>query len=115
MKQNDDRDKGVLEHVLKQWVVDAPLPPGFQNAVWDRIARAEVTPPSAPGFWALLARAVEMNLPRPKFAWAYVTILLLVGVLSGTLAAQRESTRMNAALGARYLKSIDPFHRSPSD
>src|SRR5690349_15197573 len=98
--QNPQEDR-ELSQVLKQWVVDAPLPPRFQEQVWQRIARAERKPEATIGFWALIRQIVEMNLPRPKFAYSYVAILVLLGVVSGAWAAQRESNRLHADLGSR--------------
>lgn len=116
MKQNEQPgNEPALEKTLKEWVVESPLPPGFQDRVWQRIARAETRPEQAPSFWALLVRTLEANLPRPKFAWSYVAILLLLGVVSGAWAAQRETTKMNAAMGSRYVQSIDPYHRVAGD
>ena len=92
-------------------MVDEPLPPRFQERVWERIAQAEAKPQANVTLWGLLRRALETNLPRPKFAYSYVTVLLLLGVVSGAWAAQRESTRLKAALGSAYVQSVDPFQK----
>ena len=109
--QPSEKD-GDLDQVLKQWSVDAPLPPRFQEQVWNRIAGAEAEPEVAIGFWTWVRRIVEANLPRPKFAYAYIAILLLLGVVSGTWAAQRQANRLNADLGSRYVQSVDPYHHN---
>jgi hypothetical protein len=112
MKPNpESKNDPALEGVLKQWVVEAPLPPRFRERVWERIAGAEAKPETTLSFWALLRRLVEMNLPRPRFAYSYVAILLLLGIVSGAWAAQRESSRLNATLGSRYVQSIDPYQK----
>ncbi len=98
-----------LHEVLRQWTVDTPLPPRFQEQVWRRITRAETKSQPMMPFWAGLLRLVEANLPRPKVAYSYVVILLLVGVVGGAWAAQRETSRLDAALGSRYVQSIDPY------
>jgi hypothetical protein len=114
MKANQDPEKDrATDKVLKQWVVETPLPPRFPEQVWQRIARAEVSPDVTISFWTLLRRLIETNLPRPKFAYSYVAILLLLGVVSGAWAAQRETSRLNAALGSRYVQSVDPYQKSP--
>jgi len=100
-----------LDKVLKQWVVNTSLPPRFQEQVWQRIARAEAKPETTATFWVLVRRLIEANLPRPKFAYSYVAILLLVGTISGAWAAQRETSRLNAALGSRYVQSVDPYQK----
>jgi hypothetical protein len=110
MKPNQEPEKDrAMDGVLKQWSVVAPLPPRFQEQVWQRIARGETRPETTTTLWALLRRLVELNLPRPKFAYSYVAVLLLLGVVSGAWAAQRETSRLNSALGSRYVQSIDPF------
>ena len=76
MKRNQDpEDDRSVDKVLGEWVVDAPLPPRFQEQVWQRIAKTEAR-------------------PEPSGAWA----------------AQRETTRLNAALGSQYVQSVNPYH-----
>ena len=100
-----------LREVLRQWTVDTPLPPRFQEQVWQRIARAEATPEKT--FWALLTSFVEAALPRPRQAYSYAAVLLLLGVAGGAWAAQRENNRLEAALGSRYVQSVDPYQKGP--
>ncbi|MGH7870270.1 MAG: hypothetical protein ACREP9_22165 [Candidatus Dormibacteraceae bacterium] len=97
----------ALDAVLKEWVVEAPLPPCFQESVWKRIARTDLKP--MPGFWASLGGLVESALPRPKVAYSYLTALLLLGMAAGSLVAQKQNHRLEASLGSRYLQTIDPF------
>src|SRR5512136_543895 len=109
MKPNQPReDDESLRRVLRQWTVDAPLPPRFQEQVWERIARAEVQP--APTLWASLSRWLEVALPRPRFAFSYVAALLVVGVAAGSLAAQARTSRLETDLSVRYVQSVDPYH-----
>ncbi len=102
-----------LDKILKQWRVDAPLPPRFQERVWQRIEREECQP--APSAWMWLRRVLEACVPRPKWAYSYAAILLIVGVVGGTLAAQAKSIRMETSLGSRYLQSIDPYQGAAHD
>jgi hypothetical protein len=108
--QNPEEDRN-LDKVLKQWVVEASLPPRFQEQVWQRIARAEAKPEATTTFWMLLRRLIETNLPRPQFAYSYLAILVLLGVVSGAWTAQHETTRLNAALGSQYVQSVDPYQK----
>jgi hypothetical protein len=101
------QDDESLRRVLRQWSVDAPLPPRFQEQVWQRIAKAETRP--EPALWAALWRALEAALPRPKFALAYLSVLLASGILAGSWAAQAKTTRLDSALSTRYVQSIDPY------
>lgn len=108
MKPNQESESDVsLKKVLSQWTVDAPLPPRFQEQVWQRIERAESA--GAMSFRSSLARWLEKLLPRPKLAYSYAAVLLAVGILAGAWAAQTKNTRMEASLGSRYLQSIDPY------
>ena len=101
--ESDER----LRTVLRSWVVDTPLPPRFQEQVWQRIDRAELRPDSP--FWAGLLRLIEVALPRPKIAFAYVSVLLAVGVTAGAWAAQVKTNRTKTDLGLRYVQSVDPY------
>jgi len=112
MKSNEDpQSDHDLKQILREWVVDAPLPPRFQEQVWQRIALAEAKPGATTTIWALLCGLLETKLPQPKFAYSYVAVLLLLGVVSGAWAAQRESNRLNAALGSAYVQSVDPYQK----
>ncbi len=113
MKANQTpEDDRALRQALRQWAVDTPLPPRFQEQVWQRIARAETRPATA--LWATMARWVEVFLPRPKFALAYVSVVLLIGIAAGSFAAQAAARRLNADLGQRYVQSLDPYRAAGS-
>ncbi len=101
-----------LDAVLRQWNVEAELPPRFQEQVWQRIARAEARRgPDWAGAWA---RLIAVVLPRPGVAVSYVAALLLLGVTAGSLAAQIKSQHLQAALGLRYVQSLDPYRAGDS-
>ncbi len=105
--ENDKR----LDELMRQWTVETPLPPRFQERVWQRIARAEAKPENARTFWAGLVYYIEAILPAPKVAYAYAAILLLLGVAGGAWAAQRQTSRLEAALSYRYVQSVDPYQK----
>jgi hypothetical protein len=108
MKPNQEPDDDKrLGAVLGEWSVDNPLPSRFQDAVWQRIAQAEVRPESA--FWAGLIRLVEVVLPRPKFAFAFVAILMVLGVAGGAVTARVKSSHLDETLRARYVQTVDPY------
>ena len=96
-----------LNKVLRQWTVDAPLPPRFQEQVWQRIERTE-SDVALPLRTAILGW-LENLLPRPKLAYSYAAVLLALGIAAGAWAAQTQNTRTEASLGSRYLQSIDPY------
>lgn len=110
MKTNHlPENEGPLREVLRQWTVDIPLPPRFKEQVWQRIACSERKTRSS--VWVQMLNLIEVTLPRPKFAYSYVAILLLLGVVGGSWAAQRQTGRLDEALGSRYVQSIDPYQR----
>ena len=99
--ENDEQ----LHEALRQWIVDTPLPPRFQEQVWQRIARAETKPQTTITFWAWLLHFVEVNLPRPKVAYSYVAILLLFGCLGWRLG--RSETNQPPGRGSGFaLRAI---------
>lgn len=99
--ESDER----LRTLLRSWVVDTPLPPRFQEQVWRRIERLE----AQPTLWTLLRSTLLTSLPRPKVAFAYVSVLLALGVTAGAWAAQVKTSRTEADLGSRYVQAIDPY------
>lgn len=105
--ENDEH----LRALLREWVVDAPLPPWFQEQVWQRIQRADAPPKTAP--WPALLRLADALLPRPKLAFAYAAVLLASGVAAGSWTAQVQSSRVDAILGLRYVQSVDPYKALP--
>jgi len=100
----------ALRKVLKEWRANAALPPGFQEAVWRRIERAERVPtPVARSPWAVIAHWIGTVLPRPALATAYVAVLLAVGVTAGWAQARQETARVKGELGERYVRVLDPY------
>jgi hypothetical protein len=106
--QNSDKQDRALDTLLSDWKVGAQLPPRFQEQVWHRIARAEVQAPFS--LWSVLAHLIEGLLSRPKVAYSLAAIFLALGAASGTWAAQKQTGRLDAALGSRYVQSLDPYH-----
>src|SRR5882672_3779960 len=89
-----------LRKVLKEWRVDAPLPPRFQEQVWQRIESNRT--PAEPSVWTLLAHWIGTVLPRPALAVSYVALLLAIGVTAGWAQGRQESARVKHELGQRY-------------
>jgi hypothetical protein len=96
-----------LRKVLKEWRCDAPLPPRFQEQVWQRIERAQA--PATPSVWAFISHWIGTVLPRPALAASYVALLLTVGVTAGWAQARQESARVKDELGQRYVRVLDPY------
>jgi hypothetical protein len=109
MKSDPNRETDTaLNKILKEWRVEAQLPPRFQDQVWRRIERAE-TQAARVSFRSLLTRWLEALVPKPRLAYSYAAILLAVGVAAGAWAGQAQSSRLAASLGSRYLQSINPY------
>lgn len=113
MKSRQPADSNErLSAVMHEWRVDAPLPPRFQEQVWQRIARAEV--PAASPFWTGLRRLFEAVIPRPAFAYSYVAAFLVLGVAAGAATAQMKNNQLGTTLSVRYVQLVDPYHAEPS-
>ena len=106
MKPEPESDD-ALRKVLKEWRSDAPLPPRFQQRVWQRIERAQTR--DVPSVWAVIAHWVGTVLPRPALAVSYVAVLLAIGVTAGWAQARQETGRVKAELGQRYVRVLDPY------
>jgi hypothetical protein len=101
-----DEDEG-LQRTLRQWTVDAPLPPRFQEHVWARIASADAPPETS--FREVIEQWLEVVLPRPKVAFGYVAALLALGLAAGSIAAQVQTNRLETSLSARYVHAVNPY------
>lgn len=97
-----------LDRALQEWRVTTPLPPRFQEQVWQRIERAAAPSLSLADVvrgWFITAFA------RPAFAFAYVSALLVTGLVLGFVQASHKSATWDRQLEARYVQSIDPYQR----
>jgi len=107
MKPDPGQQDEPLRKVLKEWRSEVPLPPRFQEQVWQRIERAQIRP--VPSVWAVLAHWVGTLLPRPALAASYVAVLLTIGVTAGWAQARQETGRVKDELGQRYVRVLDPY------
>ena len=97
----------ALNSVLREWRLATPIPPRFQERVWERIQRVEM--PAAAGAPGGFRRMLEVLLPRPQFSAFFLVIVLGLGIGAGSWAAQVRTNRLQAVLGSRYLGSLDPY------
>jgi hypothetical protein len=108
MKTNKPiEDDRRLSELLREWKVDASLPPRFREQVWQRIEQPEKK--AMPNVWGALRHWIEIVLPRPAMAVSYVAVLLAIGAGVGWTEAQSETKRADSVLGMRYVQSVDPF------
>jgi hypothetical protein len=99
--QNENMDDAELLKMVQAARLDPDLPPGFQDAVWRRLERADAAQ-SAKVSWldSLVAWIV-----RPRLALAGVTAMLLLGV---TLGVMQGVSLSDHAAKARYLAAVSP-------
>ena len=93
-------DEIKLSALLRVVRPEPELPPRFQQNVWRRIEDAEAPAPA--GSWL---DALAVLILRPRFALATASILLLAGILAGTVEGHQlahHDARMN------YLASVAP-------
>ncbi|MGA2748625.1 MAG: hypothetical protein ABSG59_07600 [Verrucomicrobiota bacterium] len=98
-----------LRSVLRQWRMETPLPPRFQERVWGRIERQYAAAPVS--LWTLLLQWFSSSAARPAFALAYAVILLMAGATGGALRAQHQNARIEQMAQARYVQSVDPYQK----
>ena len=103
MKANQNSDNAKLSELLRQARVSPSLPPRFQENVWRRIEHAEA-PAHTTGRIAWLDTLAALVL-RPRFAYATVATLMLVGILLGTHQGA-QAAKQDAQ--ARYVALVAP-------
>jgi len=96
-----------LKELLCQWKAETPLPPRFQETVWQRIERAQTSAP--PSLWSVVSHWIGTMLPRPALAGSYVALLLVGGVTVGWAQARQDAARVKDELSERYLRVLDPY------
>jgi len=106
VERNEQKDE-QLSAALREWKVDAPPPPSFQERVWQRIAAGEK--PVAPPFWSELTGWLEAVFSRPALAVSYMAILLAIGVTTGLLRVEDKRSAAESEWRTRYVQSVDPY------
>lgn len=100
MKENQLPDDPQVSALLREARTFPGLPPRFQQNVWRRIEEADA--PVKPASWL---DALAAFILRPRFALAAAAVMLLAGVLAGTLDG-RQAARHDAQMN--YLASVAP-------
>ena len=104
MKTNSQmQDDARMRVLLRDARPEPELPPGFQNAVWRRVERAERPAPAlrAAGWMdALVAWFL-----RPRRAFVMAAAMLVLGI---SLGLAQGVNRAKDLAKARYLDSISP-------
>jgi len=109
MKPSDSNDK-FLSKTLHEWRVNEPLPPRFQEQVWKRIEKEERVPHRS--FVLEAMGYLERLFAIPKLAVSYATVLLVLGLTTGYLAANAKEEHLSNELAARYVQSVDPYQKT---
>jgi len=105
--KNSPEENGALSKLLREWKVESPLPPRFEDHVWQRLAREELQ--ALAGFWPQLAHWIGSALARPSLAAGYVALLLAAGLLAGYCQARSEKAHALETLSSRYVQMVDPY------
>jgi hypothetical protein len=94
-----------LQKLLRGAHPSPSLPPRFQEGVWERVERGARTETLRQS-WGIDAWV------RSWFRPAYLAAGLALAVLGGTwLGFRHGEARSRLAEQARYIASVDPFHR----
>lgn len=102
-----------LGKLMREWKVNEPLPPRFQEGVWRKIQQAEASPAPTTTLWAVCRSWLASAMPRPAFALAYLSVLLAAGMAGGYWQARHRLAQMDTELGTRYVQSVDPYQKPP--
>ena len=100
MKENMNLSDTKFCEVLRAVRLSPPLPPRFRENVWRRIEEAEA--PVKSGSWLDALAALVL---RPRFAYATVASLVLMGFLLGTYQGTQTVKQTEQA---RYLAAVAP-------
>ncbi len=109
--ERDNESDALLSKTLKEWKVREPLPPRFQERVWQRIGRQEAQVPEP--YWMRSSSWLARAMARPSLAASYLTVLALTGLLAGYWHARVDNARTSAELGTRYVQMMDPYQTAP--
>jgi hypothetical protein len=108
MKPNQEPESDArLSKTLGEWVVNAQLPPRFQEQVWQRIGRIETS--VKPNPWQVWKEWIEAAFSSPALASSYVLFLLFVGLGAGYWQAHDKSEQAESQSRERYVQSVDPY------
>ncbi len=113
MKNNQPNDDQALRAALRGWNVNAPLPPRFQEQVWNRIEKTSIA--SQVSIGAFLGRWLEAIFVRPAFATAYIAILLFGGAATAVIQSRETQAHMDKELSAQYVQAVDPYQKVASN
>ncbi len=97
----------ALRATLRDWKIKEPLPPRFEEQVWQRIARRERQ--LSTGWFLVFIRRMGEVLVRPAPAASYLSVLLAIGLLAGYRQARIANVHAAEELSARYVQMLDPY------
>src|SRR5258708_33169769 len=106
MKPTDENSDRLSER-LQDWRVNAKLPPRTADEVWRRIALTQTQ--SRSDAFGIFLKRIQSAFARPAFAGMYVAVLVIVGIITGSLVGSARFERRRDQLGVRYLASVNPY------
>ncbi|NJM55506.1 MAG: hypothetical protein HC841_05980 [Verrucomicrobiae bacterium] len=106
MNPNPPPDDPALNRLLRQWMPAAPLPPRFQERVWQRIEHAgDVVP-----LWCFLRDWLVRQFARQVAVAGYLGAVVVLGAAVGWVQGRVETHRITVSLQERYAHAVDPYH-----
>ena len=96
-----------MRKFLREWRVDATLPPRFQEQVWKKIESAETK--RGANLFGAVRQWLDRTLTRPVLAGSYLAVFLVIGVSAGCQQGQAKSEQIKSQLQTRYVQMVDPY------
>jgi hypothetical protein len=103
-------NNGDIDRLVQEWRVETPLPAGFKQAVWRRVAAQAGTPAISPV--EALRDWLARQFARPAWSIGYAMLLLSAGLVTGYWQASAQTERWNQLMASRYVQSVDPYFQA---
>ena len=107
MKDNPEINDEAMKKLLRETRREEPLPPGFQASVWHRIDRLDSK--ATGSIWQDICHWMGTQLPRPRVAIPYFSVLLAIGISLGLTQGQKQAGHLKNTLSERYVRGLNPY------
>lgn len=107
MKNNNPSARDPLSDFMAHWKVAAPLPPGFQQGVWERVATRSRSAPVS--YWRLLCLWLDECFRQPTWAVSFAALFLMAGLAFGFWRGYETTRDLDLDLARRYVQMVDPY------
>src|SRR4051794_27645874 len=109
MNADSEQNDESFRQRLQEWRIDRPVPPRFQERVWQRLEQQERA--AAAGFRFGLQTLLARLFTRPAWVAGYVAVALFAGLSLGFWQAQEQAGTLTARLEHQYIQSVDPYQK----